>query len=285
MVNRKFRLCIIDFSRILLKECMKRHEGLVLITGASEGIGRATAERFASEGYDVALLARNAQRLEELRETLERQHGVSCLVIPADVADSAATMQRIGDALDGRTLAAAVVNAGIGLYGPYSHSRWEDILRVIRTNLEGAMASSRAVVPILQKQGSGSIILVSSTIGKRAVPYNAAYCATKQGLLGFADALRLELRPFGVHVGVVSPARTETPFFDRMTYAVPQSARRNVPTNSPDLVARAIFRCMRHRQREVVVSFPGKVFAFVGYHFPRLSDFLLYYNVPRPDTQ
>ncbi len=264
---------------------MKRREGLVLITGASEGIGRATAERFASEGYDLLLLARNAERLDELGASLQSKYSIACSTVSADVSDGRETIRRISVALEGRPIAAAVINAGVGLYGPYARSEWDDIVRVLRTNLEGALASARAVVPLLRDQGHGSLVMVSSTIGKRAVPYNAAYCATKQGLLGFADALRLELRPFGVHVGVVSPARTDTPFFERMTYAVPQTQRRSVPTNPPELVAEAILRCVHRRRREIVVSLAGKLFAFVGYHFPRLSDFLLYYNVPRPDIQ
>ncbi|MBE0643122.1 MAG: SDR family NAD(P)-dependent oxidoreductase [Bacteroidetes bacterium] len=262
---------------------MKRNEGLVLITGASEGIGRATAALFAAQGFDLLLLARGKERLQELCASLASEFHVACTPLPADVADAEEAMRRIRAALAGRRLAVAVINAGIGLYGPYVDTDWTDIVSVLRTNFEGALASARAVLPTLREQGHGSLVLVSSTIGKRAIPYNAAYCATKQGMLGFADALRIELKPFGIHVGVVCPARTDTPFFDRMTYAVPQTARRSVPTNPPELVAKAILRCVRLRRREVVVSIPGKLFAFVGYHFPRLSDFLLYYNVPRPD--
>jgi short-subunit dehydrogenase len=255
--------------------------GAVLITGASEGIGRATAELFAARGHDLILLARTRERLQTLADSFAAKHGIECSPLVADVRDAVELQRLITAALDGRPLAAAVVNAGIGLYGPFLHTSWSDIELLLRTNFEGAIATARAVLPSLAR--GSSLVLLSSTIGKRAVPYNAVYCATKQGLLGFADALRLELRSRGVHVGVVSPARTDTPFFERMIYAVPQTRRRAVPTNPPARVARAILRCVRLRRREIVVSFPGKVFAFVGYHFPRLSDFLLYHNVPRPD--
>ena len=262
---------------------MKRPDGIVLITGASEGIGRATAALFAAQGYDLILLARSSERLDALGAELRERHGVRCDTVTADVRDTALLRERIEAALDGRPLCAAIVNAGIGLYGPFASTGWEDVERVLRTNFDGALATAHAVLPRLRTQRSGSLVLISSTIGKRAVPYNAVYCATKQGLLGFADALRLEMRPFGVHVGVVCPARTETPFFDRMTYAVPQRERRNVPTNPPEMVASAVLRCVSRRRREIVVSAAGKLFAFVGYHFPRLSDYLLYTNVPRPD--
>lgn len=262
---------------------MKNSDGTVLITGASEGIGRATARLFASRGHDLLLLARDGARLAALAESLTAQYGVNCTIRPADVRQTGELGDELREALQGRRIAAAIVNAGIGLYGPFAQTAWSDVENVLRTNLDGALATAHAVLPHLRAQRSGSLVLLSSTIGKRAIPYNAAYCATKQALLGFADAVRLECRPYGVHVGVVCPARTDTPFFDRMTYAVPQTKRRNIPTNSPEMVSRAILRCVVRRRREIVVSAPGKLFAFVGYHFPRLSDYLLYSNVPRPE--
>ncbi|MBR9976273.1 MAG: SDR family NAD(P)-dependent oxidoreductase [Bacteroidetes bacterium] len=262
---------------------MKSQDGLVVITGASEGIGRATAARFAAEGHDLLLVARSGDRLASLADDLRSAHGIVCGVLVADVRDAAALRPALTAALQRRPIAAAVVNAGIGLYGPFARSAWTDIENLLRTNFDGAFATASAVLPLLLAQRGGSLVFISSIIGKRALPYNAAYCATKQGLLGLADALRLEARPYGVHVGVVCPARTDTPFFDRMTYAVPQTTRRNVPTNPPEMVAAAVLRCVRRRRREIVVSTAGKLFAFVGWHFPRLSDYLLYRNVPRPD--
>jgi short-subunit dehydrogenase len=262
---------------------MKRNNGTVLITGASEGIGRATATLFASLGNDLLLLARNGGRLDALAAELTARHHVECLSLEADVREADALGERIGAALGERPLAAAIVNAGVGLYGPYARTAWPDIVEILRTNFEGALATAHAVLPRLLAQRYGSIVLVSSVLGKRAIPFNAAYSASKQALHGFADALRLECRPYGVHVGVVCPARTDTPFFERMTYAVPQTSRREVPTSPPETVARAIHRCVRGRRRELVVSTPGKLFSFVGHHFPRLSDSLLYHNVPRPE--
>ncbi len=262
---------------------MKRNNSIVLITGATEGIGRATASLYAARGYDLLLLARGSDRLSQLSTSLSDAHGVECYTLQADVQKAEELIPLIGNALSGKPLAAAIICAGIGLYGPFSRTDWSDSENVLRTNFDGAMATARAVLPQLEAQRSGSLIFISSTIGKRAIPYNAVYCATKQGLLGFADALRLEVKAKGIHVGVVCPARTDTPFFERMTYAVPQTKRREIPTNPPEMVAEAIFRCMRGRKREIVVSTAGKLFAFVGYHFPRLTDYLLYHNVPRPD--
>lgn len=283
MVNRKFRLCILEFPPARRKKHMKNSNGTVLITGASEGIGRATAQLFAARGHDLILLARDGTRLAALAESLTARYGIDCTILTADVRQVDVLGELLREALQGRHIAAAIVNAGIGLYGPFAQTTWSDAENVLRTNLEGALATAHAVLPQLRAQKRGSLVLISSAIGKRAIPYNAVYCATKQALLGFADAVRLECRPYGVHVGVVCPARTETPFFDRMTYAVPQIRRRDIPSTSPETVARAILRCVERRRREIVVTTPGKLFAFVGYHFPRLSDYLLYSNVPRPE--
>lgn len=262
---------------------MSTKDGIAVITGASEGIGRATAGLFAAEGHDLLLVARSGDRLTSLAAELRSRHGIGCEVLVADIRDAAAFRSALTDALRDRRIAAVVVNAGVGLYGPFAATPWRDIQNLLRTNFDGAFATASAVLPLLLAQRGGSLVFVSSIIGKRAMPYNAAYCATKQGLLGLADALRLEARPYGVHVGVVCPARTDTPFFERMTYSVPQTTRRNVPTNPPEMVAAAVLRCVRRRRREIVVSAAGKLFAFVGWHFPRLSDYLLYRNVPRPD--
>ncbi|MDT8325410.1 MAG: SDR family NAD(P)-dependent oxidoreductase, partial [Bacteroidota bacterium] len=191
-------------------------------------------------------------------------------------------LRRLEDLAARTAIDVGIINAGMGQYGPFAASPWRDIEPLLRLNIDGALATARALLPGMRERRRGSIVLVSSTLGKRAVPYNAAYCASKYALHGFSDALRLELRPYGIHVGVVCPARTDTDFFSRMTYSVPQQKSRNVPTSSPGRVADAIIRCIRRRRREVVVSPEGKLFAFVGSHFPRLTDAILFYSVPRP---
>lgn len=268
---------------------MTRDGATILITGASEGIGRATALLFAARGCRVIACARNVDRLESLRSEIEQRGKGSCAILPVDLADAehaipAMQAMLAREASAGRHIDVAVANAGIGQYGRFADTAWPDIEPLLRINIDGVLATVRAVLPEMSARGGGSIVLVSSTLGKRAVPYNAAYCASKYALHGFADALRLEARASGVHVGVVCPARTDTAFFNRMTYSTQQTSRRSVPTSSPDRVARAILRCVDRKRREVVVSPEGWLFTFVGAHFPRLTDFLLYYSVPKPEN-
>jgi short-subunit dehydrogenase len=262
---------------------VRREQQTVFITGASEGIGRATALRFASAGCHVLASARSSDRLASLKKEIEEQTPGSCETLTLDLSDTEGILPGIESFVGTRDIDIAVVNAGVGQYGPFASSPWNDIGPLLRVNIDGAMATVRAMLPGMLRRGHGSIVVVSSTIGKRAIPFNAAYCASKFALQGFTEALRLELRPHGIHVGVVCPARTDTQFFDRMTMSTPQQKRRAVPTSSPSRVADAIVRCARRRKREIVVSPEGKLFAFVGTHFPRLTDVILYHSVPRPE--
>lgn len=257
----------------------------VLVTGASEGIGRATALLFARQGCRIVACARNRERLEQLRAEINAMPNGFCDILPLDVSDNPAALRTLRERAEAQRIDIAIVNAGIGQYGRFADSDWQDVAPLLRTNINGALATVSAVLPQMTERGTGSVVLISSALGKRAVPYNAAYCASKYALHGFADALRLEARAAGVHVGVVCPSRTETRFFDRMTYSTPQHTRREVPSSSPEQVAAAVLRCVRRRRREIVVSSSGRLFAFVGYHFPRLTDFLLYHAVPKPTEQ
>jgi len=257
----------------------------VIITGASSGIGLATARLYASKGWTCLLVARDAARLETIAEQLRDTYNVPCLSLIADVRNMVDLRASCVDAIATHPPDHVIANAGIGQYGPFHRSPWEHIDTLLRTNIDGAMAIVRLVAPGMVQRRHGSIVLVSSTLGKRAMPWNAAYCASKYALHGFADALRLELRPFGVHVGVLCPARTDTPFFDRMTMSVPRKRERHVPTSSPERVAKAIVRCASKRRREVTVSFGGKFYAFIGVHFPRFADFVLSIAVPRPEDE
>ncbi|MBL0174437.1 MAG: SDR family NAD(P)-dependent oxidoreductase [Ignavibacteria bacterium] len=254
-----------------------------LITGASSGIGLATARLFAEQGSDLLLLSRDAVRLAEVAAELRAAGAASVDILASDVSDARGLQRDIAAATAERPVDILIANAGIGQYGPYHLSPWDDIEAVLRTNIDGTMASARAVLPAMAARRAGSVVLVSSVLGKRAIQWNAAYCASKFALHGFADALRLEVKRLGIHVGVVCPARTDTAFFSRMIYSRPQRRQRAVPHSAPERVARAILRTVLRRRRETVVSLGGMLYAHAGYHFPRLSDLILSFAVPQHD--
>jgi NAD(P)-dependent dehydrogenase (short-subunit alcohol dehydrogenase family) len=186
------------------------HGKRVLITGASSGIGRASAERLASLGADVALASRNRESLEEVAQIAQRQ-GVRALVLPTDVTDSEqcrlaveSTVEQLGG------LDVLLCSAGLSLRAYFAPTSLEALERVMRVNFFGTLYATHFALPHLKKS-KGSLVAVSSLTGKRGIPSYALYGASKFAVQGLFDALRLELAGDGVHVGVVSPAFVDTP--------------------------------------------------------------------------
>jgi short-subunit dehydrogenase len=245
-----------------------------LITGAGSGIGRATARLFAERGSGLMLLGRDVRRLDKLREELSF-HGVPIKVIQADVSDTQALRRLLTEADSTTPVDIAVINAGIGLTGPFVKTDWSHIENVLHTNVDGAFATAHALAQGMSARGSGSIVMISSVLGRQAIPWNATYCASKFALIGFADALRLELRSRNVHVGVIGPSRTATEFFDRLHNSAPGIPQRKLPTATPESVARAILKMVVHKRREMMLTTGGRVLASFGRHFPRVSSAII----------
>ncbi|MDH7514424.1 MAG: SDR family oxidoreductase [Bacteroidota bacterium] len=251
------------------------HQSRTLVTGASSGIGWATARLFAEHGSDVVLLARRGDRLDALAKEIRASTGVTVDVLRADVADVAETHAALAAYCEGRPIDIAVINAGIGSYGPFHDTSWTEANTILRTNIDGALTAAHAVLTGMLRREHGSIVFISSVLGKRALPWNSVYCASKFALQGFADALRLELRHANIHVGIVCPGRTDTEFFTRIPDPSAHAKRRFVPVATPERVARAVLRCVRTRKREITVGVMNALYTTIGYHFPRLSDFLI----------
>jgi short-subunit dehydrogenase len=259
------------------------HGSRALITGATAGIGRATASLFAASGCNLLLIARRKELLQAFATQLHNEHDIEVLPLCADVSNVAALKEALGITLERYPIDIAILNAGIGLYGPFSVTAWQEVEKVLRTNIDGTLGVTRMVIPQMLARRKGSVVFVSSVLGKRAIPWNTVYCATKQALHGFADGLRLEVRRHGIHVGIVAPARTSTDFFKSRAYAVPQTKQRKVSECSPDIVARAILKNVLGKRRETVVTFGGMLYCFFGYHFPRTCDFMFSRLLPSPE--
>lgn len=247
---------------------------LVLITGASAGIGRATAAAFVQRGARVLGLARSRERLDSLAHELG---GPPHLIpIPADVAD-AASMQaaalKVGTEFGVPDV--VVANAGIGLDALFTETSDEALRAVLEVNVLGTVRTVRPFLPQMVSRGSGRILLISSIVGKRGIPHYAAYSASKFALHGMADALRCELWRSGVSVGVVCPPSTRTEFHDRLLRHGPAQRRSRLRRHHADSVARAIVRMAGSRRREVVLSAEGKLLTLANAAAPRLVDWLL----------
>jgi NAD(P)-dependent dehydrogenase (short-subunit alcohol dehydrogenase family) len=185
-------------------------ERVILVTGCSSGIGRATALDAAGRGHRVFATARNRNDLAEL----ERRENLETLAL--DVTDAGAVRAAVDAALAraGR-LDALVNNAGYGQYGAVEEVTLDEWRAQFEVNLFGAIAAIQAVLPTMRRQRSGTIVNVSSVSGRVSIPFAAPYSASKYALEAVSDALRIELAAFGIRVVLVEPGPIETQFTDR----------------------------------------------------------------------
>jgi len=187
---------------------------VAVITGASSGIGEATARALAADGYKLALLARRADRVEALADEL----GDGAIAIEGDVTDRAsmeAAAERVKDELGGTDV--LVNNAGVMLLAPFSSDQKDEARRMVETNLLGAMTATDVFLDQL-RDGGGDLVNISSVAGRTAKPGSAVYNATKWGLNGWSEALRQELQP-DVRVIVIEPGAVATELTDHITHA------------------------------------------------------------------
>lgn len=185
-------------------------EQVILITGCSSGIGRATAVEAAARGHRVFASARNPNDLADL----ERAGRLEALRL--DVTDSASTRAAVS-AVETRAgrLDALVNNAGYAQYGAVEEITPEEWRAQFDVNLFGAIETTRAVLPLMRRTGGGTVVMVSSVGGRLAIPFAAPYCASKHALEAVSDALRVEVAPFGIRVVLVEPGPIETRFAER----------------------------------------------------------------------
>jgi NAD(P)-dependent dehydrogenase (short-subunit alcohol dehydrogenase family) len=199
------------------------HAQTILVTGSSSGIGRATAIEAARRGHRVFATARDVRSLADLEGG-----GISAL--PLDVTDPASISRAVGEVLSrtGR-LDAVVSNAGYAQYGSVEDVLPEDWRRQFEVNVFGGLEVARAVLPPMRKQHHGTIVVVSSLAGKISIPFAGPHCASKHALEAIADALRVEVAPFGIRVVVVEPGPIETRFEDRARREVAPLFSRSTP--------------------------------------------------------
>jgi len=221
-----------------------------LVTGASSGIGRLLALRLAEKGARVALVARRAELLCDLASEIRRRGGDS-LAVPCDVADPAQVQAASTRVLEHYgELDLLVNNAGYGHHRSFLEWELADIERMMRVNYLGAVTFTKALLPQMVARRSGWIVFVASVAGKIAVPDESAYVATKFAMVGFAEAVSLEVEDAGVHVLTVCPGAIRTPFFDdEALERMPPVARRTMV--EPELLVERILKALARGKREI----------------------------------
>jgi NAD(P)-dependent dehydrogenase (short-subunit alcohol dehydrogenase family) len=253
-------------------------EQVVVLTGASSGIGRQTAITLARRGARVVVASRSEEGLKDVAREIASGGG-RALVVPTDVADRTQVDHLAQTAVDHfGQVHTWINNAAVSLYSTVEETAPEEIEQVLRIDLLGAIYGMKAALRVMKRQNEGTIVNVSSVLGMLSVPLQAAYCAAKHGIIGFADSLRLELESEGspIRVVTVMPSSINTPFFDharaRLGGRHPQPIP---PVYEPTAVADAIARACEHPQRDVVVGAAGKAFVLLQRLNPWLVDKLL----------
>jgi NADP-dependent 3-hydroxy acid dehydrogenase YdfG len=245
---------------------------IVAITGASAGIGRATAIRAAGEGATVVLLARRSDKLDALAAEIRAAGGMA-LAIAGDVTSATDMESLVAHAVEtfGR-LDVMVCNAGIGYHGPLDETPIDVLRRLVDVNLMGTLYAARAALSVMRRQGSGHIIAVSSIAGRRGVGGSSVYSATKAAQIGFIEGLRAEFSGTELHASVIYPVSTVTEFHAAIARDFGHTVKGKGPRQSADRVASAIVECMVSPRAEVYPFGHAKWLAVLSVVAPAQAD-------------
>jgi short-subunit dehydrogenase len=237
---------------------------VALITGASRGIGAATARELARRGYSLVLAARSVADLDALVAELSAA-GTICVALPTDMYDLEAVRTLAQEAVRqyGR-IDILVNNAGMGGSGkPLLKNNDAQIAELLTVNLHAPMVLTRAILPHMLERRTGHVLFVGSVAGRVPLPGSTLYGASKFGLRGFAHSLRREVKRHGIGITLIAPGFIETAMTAEM---------RGIPKASPELVARAIADSLKNKPREVIVPWYYQALILLDRLFPWIVD-------------
>jgi short-subunit dehydrogenase len=253
----------------------------VIVTGASQGIGRALAVEAARRGMKVLAVARSQPLLEELVQQVRSQSGVieACcadVTRPGDRQAIVETVQRQFGGLD-----VLINNAGIGATGHFMDSDPQVLRQIFETNFFALAEMIRLSLPLLRQGVTPAIVNISSVLGKRALPARSLYSASKFAVAGFSEALRAELVKEGIDLIVVSPGLTRTNFSHNMLEQKARLPLDHLRGMSSEAVAAATLRALQKGRVDVTLTWRGQLLVLVNRFFPALVDYLAKRTVRR----
>lgn len=254
------------------------HRGkLVLVTGASSGIGRETAVAFAQRGAKVALIGRNVEALKSVQDYI-RGNGGLAEMFPFDLINITEIPKLIASVEDifGDSISLLVNNAGVAILGLVDSVPLEEYMYNLNINFFAPLALIKAVLPGMVKRRCGQIINITSGVGKRGLPGVSSYCVSKFALNALTESVRVELAPYGIDVISVSPGLSETGFVKNIkTYGELKDTFNEGRKTPPVKIARRIVIASERRERDVVLSFRAKIGYHLNYWAPGLFDYIL----------
>ena len=224
---------------------------VIMITGATSGIGKATAELFAENGYDLILTGRRFSRLFKLKEELETKHTGKVQLLPFDVTSSAAVTAAVNELDDAwKNVDILINNAGLALgFEPIHEGNLEDWDTMIDTNIKGLLYMTRAIAPYMVKNKKGHIINISSIAGKEVYPNGGVYCATKHAVEALTKAMRIDLHKHNIRVSQIAPGHVEETEFAKVRFHGDEERAKIyedfVPVNSRDIADSIYFLATR----------------------------------------
>jgi short-subunit dehydrogenase len=248
-------------------------EQVIVITGATSGIGLTTARMAAARGAKLVLAARNENALKTLTDEINSSGGEAIYVV-ADVGSEGDVKKIAAEAITKfDNFDTWVNNAGVSIYGKFTDVPFEDMRQLFETNYWGVVYGSLIAAEHLRLYG-GALINVGSTLSDRAIPLQGTYCASKHAVKGFTDAFRMELESEDAPISVtlIKPAAIDTPYKDHARNYLGVKAENPPPVYAPETVAEAILHCAENPVRDVFVGGGAKGLSAMGEYAPRLTD-------------
>ena len=225
---------------------------VVIITGASSGIGKAIAIDCAKTGANVVLVARSKEKLDQVSSEIQK-YNVKSLCVPIDVSRKKEVAEGISKILGTfEKIDVLINNAGIGVYGKFVEKDIRDMEQVVATNLFGTIYMTKAILPLMLKQGYGHIVNVGSVVSKIGIAYLSDYCASKFAVAGLSESLYQELKPLGIDVSIVYPGYVKTNFHNNPSF-------KNVGSSSPvkgiepEDVSKVVLKALEQKKFEYFV--------------------------------
>jgi short-subunit dehydrogenase len=244
----------------------------ILITGASQGIGRALAELAVQRGLRVVAVARSTELLQQLKDSLGSA-SANLEIVSGDITVATDRQRMLDTAV--RTfggLDVLVNNAGVGATGHFAEAGSERLRQIMEVNVFALMEMTRVCLPEMKKGRTPALVNVSSVAGKRGIPARSEYSASKFAVEGFSEALRPELARDGIDVIVVCPGLTQTNFSQNMIEQKARMPMDHMRGMTAEAVAEATLQALRRGSRQIVLTWQARMIALVNRFFPRIAD-------------